>query len=146
MVFILPKWGGSMVHSDPQQTDNINLPVPRNDVEILWRKNELNGEKAGTIGNGIAGNATIAACTFNGKSDNLVIYDYNGERIWTSGNLLNAVATTSTPMVSIDNRVCACDNEKIIIIGPKDKNNPFDDEFEIEWIHEIPTPPQGPSV
>jgi hypothetical protein len=41
--------GGAMIHSDPQMTDNITLPVPKSNVDILWYKNELKGEKTGTM-------------------------------------------------------------------------------------------------
>ena len=34
MDFELPEWGGAMVHSDPQLTDSINLPVPKK----MWIK------------------------------------------------------------------------------------------------------------
>jgi len=134
MNFILPKWGGAMVHSDPQMTDNINLTIPKNNVDKVWNNNELSGEKAGAKGNGVAGNGKIAACTFNGIRDNLVIYDYEGKRLWTSGNKLNALAFTSTPMVSINNEVIACDNEKILMVAPKDDN---EYEYEIKWSTDI---------
>jgi hypothetical protein len=68
--FVLPTWGGAMVHSDPQQTDNINLKVPRKKVDIIWPEDIYTRKKAGTQGNGIAGNGTIAANTFNGKKNN----------------------------------------------------------------------------
>lgn len=132
MTFILPKWGGAMVHSDCQNTDNINLSVPKDNVKIVWHNNNYDGEKAGTMGNGIAGNGEIAACTFNGIKDNLVIYNYNGEYLWHSDDRLNAVAATSTPMVDINNRVVACDNKKILMI------NPYDDGNGIVWESKIP--------
>ena len=133
MKFILPNQGGAMVHSNPQQTDNINLPIPESNVDIIWVKNDLKGEQAGTIGNGIAGNGTIAANTFNGSSDNLIIYDYYGKRIWKSGSLLNPTATTSTPMVSRDkeNLVVACDNKSILLVSPFD--NEYSDRNYIVW-------------
>ena len=133
--FILPKWGGGMVHSDPQLSDYIRLPVPKSNVEIVWHQSELSGEKAGAKGNAIAGNRDIAACTFSGEKDNLVIYDYDGNRIWTSGNLLNAYALFSAPMVDIHGRVIACDNKIILLVDPLDYDN---DEKIIEWISEIP--------
>ena len=76
MSFKLPKFGGAMVHSDPQLTNNIKLSIPKDNVEIVWHKNELNGEKAGAKGNGMAGNGEMAACKFKGREDNLVIYEY----------------------------------------------------------------------
>lgn len=125
--FILPKWGGAMVHSDPQQTDNINLKVPKKNVDIVWPEDLYKRRKAGTQGNGIAGNGTIAANTFNGKKDNLILYDYNGKELWKSGYKLNLIATSSTPMIDIYNRVVVSDNNKIIMVGPKD------DGYEILW-------------
>ena len=131
MAFILPKWGGAMVHSDPQMTDYINLPIPKNNVEKIWYKNELKGEKAGTMGNGIAGNGKIAANTFNGLKDNLIIYDYDGNHLWTSNHKLNPIATASTPMVDMKNRVIACDNKTILMVGPGNNG------YKIIWENDI---------
>jgi len=133
--FILPGWGGAMAHSDPQMTDYIRLPVPKNNVELLWHRSNLSGEQAGAKGNGIAGNGYIAACTFSGKSDNLVIYDYDGNRIWSSGDLLNALALFSAPMVDIHDRVIACDNHVVIMVDPNDYDH---DNKTLEWVSEIP--------
>lgn len=133
--FILPEWGGGMVHSDPQLSDYIRLPVPKNNVKILWHSSELSGEKAGAKGNGIAGNGEIAVCTFSGFKDNLVIYDYDGNRIWSSGNLLNAYALFSTPMVDINGRVVACDNRVVIMVDTFDYDS---DGKIVEWVSEIP--------
>ena len=136
MSFDLPKYGGAMVHSDPQQSDNINLKVPRDNVDILWIKDDLESEKAGTQGNGVACNGVIAANTYNGKKDNLVIYDYEGERLWTSGHKLNLVATSSTPMIDTLNRVVVCDSNKIIMVGPVD--NGYDLIWETKFDYEGP--------
>ena len=122
-----------MVHSDLHQTDNINYTVPKNNVDIVWYKNELKGEKAGTMGNGIAGNGNIAVNTFNGERDNLVIYDYEGNHLWTSGDELNFIAGGQTPIVDKDGKVIICDNRKIMMIG-KNEN----EEYEILWKTEIP--------
>ncbi len=133
--FILPEWGGGMVHSDPCLSDYISLPVPRNNVKILWHQNDLSGEKAGAKGNGIAGNGEIAACTFAGFRDNLVIYDYDGNRLWSSGDLLNVYAFFSTPMVDIHGQVIACDNRVVIKVDTFDCDN---DSKIVEWVSEIP--------
>ena len=121
-----------MVHSDPELTDNIDLSVPKNNVDILWRCKKSRGERRGAKGNGIAGNGAIAACTYHsmlrcGGRDNLVIYDYEGNHLWTSGKALNAFAVSSTPMVDIHNRVIACDNEKILMVAPQDEG------YHIKW-------------
>ena len=149
--FTLPAWGGAMCHSTPQLTDIIKLPVPKNDVDIVWHCNDLASEKSGAKGIGIAGNGKIAACTFGSLSeyvmytlfgiepsqgeDNLIIYDYDGNRIWTSGTLLNNLAFVSTPMVDIYNRVIACDNERILMVDPLDYDN---DDIIVEWNSDLP--------
>ena len=126
--FELPEEGGAMVHSDLHQTDNINVSVPESDVKVVWYKNKLKGERTGTLGNGIAGNGKIAVNTFNGERDNLVIYDYEGNHLWTSGDELNFFAGAQTPIVDKNGKVIICDNRKIMMIGKND-----DEENEILW-------------
>ena len=133
--FILPEWGGGMAHCDPSLSDYISLPVPKNNVEILWHRSELLGEKAGSKGNGIAGNGEIAACTYSGLKDNLVIYDYEGNRLWSSGDLLNVFAFFSAPMVDIHGQVIACDNRVVLKVDTFDCDNDGDI---VEWVSEIP--------
>ncbi|MFH1100582.1 MAG: hypothetical protein V1726_00900 [Methanobacteriota archaeon] len=143
--FVLPPWGGGMVHCTPEMSDNIRLPVPvavgNTVVKKVWHRNDLPGEQAGCIGNGVAGNSQIAACTFNDLlgRDNLVLYDYDGHHIWSSGRWgvdpwgLNLLAASSTPMVDIRDRVVACDNQKIILVNASDH-----DHVVVEWVSEIP--------
>jgi outer membrane protein assembly factor BamB len=133
--FILPEWGGGMAHCDPTLSDYIKLPVPKNDIDIIWHRNNLSGERAGSKGNGVAGNGEIVACTYSGLKDNLVIYDYDGNRLWSSGDLLNIYAFFSAPMVDIHGQVIACDNKVVIKIDTFDCDN---DSKIIEWISEIP--------
>jgi hypothetical protein len=107
-VFVLPSSGGGMVHCDPHLTDNIRLPIPSQNVGVVWYWNDFGGEQYGTWGNGIAGNGRIAASTFNNYLlgyDNLIIYDYFGNRLWSDSHLLNPSAASSTPMVDMHDRV-----------------------------------------
>ena len=133
--FVLPEWGGGMAHSDLTLSDYISLPVPKNDVEIVWHRSNLSGERAGSKGNGVAGNGEIVACTFSGLKDNLVIYDYDGNRLWSSGDLLNIYSFFSTPLVDINGQVIACDNKVVVKIDTFDCDN---DSKIIEWVSEIP--------
>ena len=133
--FILPEWGGGMAHSDPTLSDYISLPVPKDNAGILWHRSELSGEKAGAKGNAVSGNGKIAACTFSGEKDNLVIYDYDGNRLWSSGDLLNFYALFSAPMVDIHGQVIACDNHVVIKVDTFDCDN---DSKIVEWVSEIP--------
>ena len=132
--FILPSWGGGMVHCDPQMSENIWLPAPTNNVGRVWYRHNLGGELSGTWGNGIAGNGRIAACTFNNYSKlgyghgNLILYDYYGNRIWSDNQLLNPGATFSSPMVDIHDQAVACDNQQIILVNASDRDN-----VHVEW-------------
>jgi hypothetical protein len=146
--FILPQQGGGMVHCDPQMSDNIRLPVPTTNVGVVWYRNDLGGEKYGTIGIGIAGNGKIAASTFGygfemlgsnlHRNDNLIIYDYYGNHLWHSGywNIikpehywsLNPTAGSSTPAIDIHDRVIACDNQKIIMVNASNRSN-----IRVQW-------------
>ena len=137
--FFLPPLGGGMVHCDPQLTDNIRLPVPTKNVGLLWYRHSFGGEKSGTVGNGIAGNGRIAASTFgplNFGHDSLILYDYYGNRIWSSGYgknwSLNFLACSSTPMVDIHDRVVACDNNKIILVNASNHSI-----VHVDWISNI---------
>jgi outer membrane protein assembly factor BamB len=134
-----------MVHCDPQMSDNIRLPVPTpnatNNVGEVWYRYTFGGEKIGTLGNGIAGNGRIAASTFGmirliagiGQNDNLIIYDYYGNIIWSSFDELNGFAFSSTPMVDIYDRVVACDNQRIFLVNALDRNN-----IHVEWTSYFP--------
>lgn len=128
--FFLPSCGGGMIHCDLQMSENIRLPIPTEDADVVWYSHKLGGELFGTWGNGIAGNGRIAACSFSnyfGK-DNLILYDYHGNHIWSSGFMLNFLATASTPMIDTYDRVVACDNQKIIMVDASDHN-----DVHVEW-------------
>jgi PKD repeat protein len=151
--FILPPEGGGMVHCDPQFSENIRRPVPTTNVGIVWYSHDQpGGELWGTWGNGIVGNGKIAATSFDNRlnKNNLNIYDYYGNRIWSSGHLLNFTATASTPMVDIYNRVIACDNKTIILVNASNLSHVY-----VQWqenftlpsvLHDFPTVPVCPTI
>jgi hypothetical protein len=155
--FILPPWGGGMVHCTPQLTDNIRLPVPianaTHNVGEVWYRHDFGGEKYGTYGNGIAGNGRIAASSFGlydifgnrlNRNDNLIIYDYFGNRLWSSGYWrwfnhtefpwsLDPTACGSVPMIDCFDRVVACDMERIILVNAFDHHN-----IHVDWVSYFP--------
>jgi hypothetical protein len=147
--FTIPRWGGAMIHSDPHESDFINLPVPITNVDQAWLNMNEWSEKTGCIGNGIAGNSKIAACPFGyfgihgGPLNNLIIYDYNGNILWKSLGLLTACVESSTPMVDKYNRVVACDDLSMILV---DLN--FNKDGEYVWRTNILTivPPLSPTI
>jgi len=158
-VFRLPPQGGGMVHCDPQMSDNIRLPAPTanatSNVGVVWYRHDFGGEMFGTYGNGLSGNGRFAASTFGfldlfGQNDNLILYDYDGNRIWSSGwwhafNLskpfndteypwsLNPSACSSTPMMDVNHRVIACDYQKIILVNASNYDN-----VHVDWISYLP--------
>src|SRR5262245_41995146 len=90
-LFSVAQGGCSMAHCDSRLSDQDWLPVPPAGSTLRWQSNSLPSELAGSYGGlGCSGNGTIAACTFSGPSDNLVVYGYNGHPLWTSKDLLNA--------------------------------------------------------
>lgn len=133
--FILPDKGCYMAHCDPCQTDINLMPVPEKNISVIWYHRNLIGEIVGTVGIGFSGNTEIAACTFSGVYDNLVIYDYDGNYLWTSEDLLNYLTGVSAPMIDIYGRVIACDNKVAVMIDPLDADQ---DQKIIEWITELP--------
>jgi hypothetical protein len=133
--FVLPETGGYMAHCDPQMSDFINRSAPIEDVKIVWHHQKLYGEKAGSLGLGFSSNGEIAACTFHGVYDNLVVYDYDGNHIWKSGNLLNCFSFFSAPIIDAHNRVIACDSRKVVMVDPLDYDN---DGVIVEWVTSLP--------
>jgi len=107
---------------------------------VAWFKDDYASEQSQNLGNGVAGNGKIAACPFASiHQHNLIVYDYEGNRIWKSGYLLNTFATTSTPLVSGDDKVIMCDNHKVVMIDPY--NN---DDGECVWLRWFPSGPYDP--
>ena len=76
--------------------------------------------------------------------NNIIIYDYYGAKLWSSGNLINNNAYFSAPMVDIYNRVVVCDNQKLLMIDLNDFDN---DGKNIEWMKSLSgNTPISPSI
>ena len=73
--FTLPEKGGVMAHCDPEMSDFINMPIPEEDVKVVWQRCDVPGEYGGSKGLGFSSNGEIAAATYSGLSNNLIIYD-----------------------------------------------------------------------
>jgi outer membrane protein assembly factor BamB len=143
--FILPPQGGGMVHCDPQMSENIKVSLPKNNLTMVWYAHSFGGEKFGTWGNGIVGNGNIAAVNLNNYlgPDNLIIYDYFGNRLWSSGTWrifnpqypwsLSSESCASSPMVDIHDRVVSCDDRHIILVNASDHSN-----IHVDWVSDIP--------
>jgi len=132
--FVLPEKGGGMAHCDQKMSDFINMPIPEENVNVVWQRSDVPGEYAGSKGLGFSSNGEIAAATYSGLYNNLIIYDYDGDILWKSGDLLNALACASAPMVDIYGRVIACDNNVVIMIDIYDVDG---DGKILEWESEL---------
>jgi len=132
--FTLPEKGGGMAHSDQKMSDYINMPIPEEDVKIVWHNFDGPGEYGGSKGLGFSSNGEIAAASYSGLTNNLIIYDYDGNPLWKSGSLLNAFACASAPMVDIYGRVVACDNKVVIMVDTFDADS---DGKILEWKSEL---------
>ena len=132
--FQLPENGGGMAHSDQVMSDFINMPIPEENAKVVWHKCDVPGEYGGSKGLGFSSNGEIAAATYSGLSNNLIIYDYDGNILWKSGTLLNALACASAPMVDVYGRVIACDNKVVIMVDTFDIDS---DGKILEWESEL---------
>lgn len=72
-----------------------------------WIRNELPIEQVWTPSNGIAGNGEIAVNPFVGLYNCVIVYDYDGNRLWKSASLFDwgVSVVSSTFMVSVDNKI-----------------------------------------
>ncbi len=117
--FHLATQGCPMAHCDPRMSDQVLLDPPRESVAEIWHRDDLDSERAGSdYGLGCSSNGTIVACSYAGSPDALVVYDYDGNRLWTSGDLFNASTWTSAPMVSDSGEVIMADDTTIARLGP----------------------------
>lgn len=110
--FVFGSQGCPMAHCDVHMSDLARAPVPTGDVRVLWRNDSAKGSRSGI---GCSANGTVAACSFNDDTgENLVVYGYDGARLWSSGALLNGTAWLSAPAVSADGHVIAADDARIV--------------------------------
>jgi hypothetical protein len=110
--FVLGSQGCPMAHCDVRMSDLARAPVPAGDVGVVWRSDPGKGSRSGI---GCSANGAVAACSFNDEAgENLVVYGYGGERLWSSGTLLNGTASVSAPAVSEDGHVIAADDTRIV--------------------------------
>ncbi len=108
-----------MAHCDNSMSDKVGLDAPLAPVELAWHREELASEQAGTeFGLGCSGNGSIVACSYISGTDALVVYDYDGNRLWTSGDLFDDTARNSVPMVSSTGDVIMADDQSIIRFSP----------------------------
>lgn len=114
--FLVGTVGCPMAHCDNQMSDTLNLAAPRKPVGVTWRREVNRGSKGGL---GCSSNGTVVACTFVGDGDNLVVYDADGEQLWTSDDLLFEGAVASAPIVAVDGSVIATDGRYLIRFDPQ---------------------------
>lgn len=111
--------GCPMAHCDPQMTDNTQQLVPNVDFNV-----HADTEMGSFMGLGCVSNGTRAACSFNRDMDAIIAYDFNGNRLWSSGKRINQTAFASAPIIDKYGYVIAADNRHIVR---------FDDLGNVVW-------------
>jgi outer membrane protein assembly factor BamB len=128
--FELASRGCPMAHCDNNLSDLVRLPAPDGPVELVWHREELAGERAGTeFGLGCSGNSRVVACSYFSDEDALVVYDYDGNRLWSSGDLFNDTARNSVPLLSALGEVIMADDRRVIRFAP---------DGQIDWQTPLP--------
>jgi hypothetical protein len=115
-VFQVAERGLPMAHGDVRMSDNIHLPAPSVAPSLRWHDAGPSGSGGGI---GATSNGKIIACTYLGaRGDNLVVYGARGERLWTSGDLLDAASPASVPLLDEEGGVIAADDRSVVRFGP----------------------------
>ena len=90
------------------------MQSPAGPVDADWYRHETAGEIAGSDnGLGCSANGTHAACTFRGTSANVSSYDFDGNRLWDSADLINEIAASSVPLMLDGGDVVIGDNRAL---------------------------------
>ena len=119
MDFELPLQGCPMAHCDAGMSDRVRFNPPTAPVGEIWKREDLVSEQTGTeFGLGCSGNGTVVACSYFSGVDTLVVYDYDGNRLWTSGLLFNETARNSVPLVSVNGEIIMADDQHVIRFDP----------------------------
>ena len=102
-----------MAHCDAKMTNHVGLTPPRSSTTAIFSHDSLPAGKG--LGLGCSSNRKFAACSFQDASgNNLIFYNADGVRTWSSGSLLNASAYASAPLISQDGDVIAADDTRLV--------------------------------
>jgi hypothetical protein len=130
-VFVpLPAIGCPRSHCSPGNGGWSGLPPPAAPAQVVWQRSDGAGESHGSnIGLGCSADGTIAVCTYNGPSDNVVAYDFDGNRLWTSGPTLDLTTYTSVPLILTDGDTIISDDRNVVR---------YDRSGNLRWITPLP--------
>lgn len=108
--FTLATQGCPQAHCDARMSDNVQMELPLGwDVGTV-RRSDLG--RMALWGLGCSGNGAVTACSFaNPSGPNLVVYDFDGNRLWNS-DALGSLAVSSAPLVGADSGVIAVDDSR----------------------------------
>lgn len=103
--FSLATAGCPMAHCAPTMSDRVSLASPRGGVQTLWQDQSPVGS---SFGLGCSSSGSLIVCSYyngNGFQDNIVAYNINGKRLWTSRDCMGRIALGSAPIIGADNSV-----------------------------------------
>ncbi|MBW2456030.1 MAG: PQQ-like beta-propeller repeat protein [Deltaproteobacteria bacterium] len=118
--FVVAAQGCAMAHCDPQMSDQVGLPAPAAPAITRWHDagGRFRAEPAGSaIGLGCSSNGRVAACTYGGFGDNLVVYRANGTIVYRKREL-GAFAWASGAMIDEQGGVLTADSSYLYRYGP----------------------------
>jgi PQQ-like domain len=100
-----------MAHCNQHLSGATNVAAPTSPATGVVVEKSGSGSSAGL---GCSSNYTVVACTYNSNTASLVVYDSNGDRIFDSGMILDAAASSSAALVSTAGEVIAADDKTLV--------------------------------
>lgn len=116
--FTLGTEGCPMAHCDARMSDLVNSVGPT--AGTLVRADRSAPPAFGGLG--CVSNSRLVACSGGGDptaTSNLVVYDADGNRLWQDGGRLGASAWKSAPIIGVDDRVIAADQNTVLMADPR---------------------------
>lgn len=108
--------GCPSAHCDASLSDQIQVAPPMPPIQVVWQKYTQARQSAWCVTN-----STVVACVFvnlvHNAVDNLAVFDFDGNRLFTDGGRLNSIAGLSAPLMTEDGEVIAADNERVIFFN-----------------------------
>ncbi len=111
-----PGWC-SMDHCNAQMTDFVAKTPPGINSSVYVKSSDQSNYGMGP-GDGCVSNGARVACSYRQSWDALVIYDGDGNTLWTSGDLLDNRTWFGLPIMGADGSLVAGDDQHLYRFNP----------------------------